>query len=106
DSLAQEGDVVAERLAKSSRIQEIALHVDENRRAAVELEGDRLGDGVERKPWASHRRELHGKGGPFGAWPEGREEGISRRASRRTGSRSRARGSPPGSGPRAGNPGD
>ena len=40
---AQQRHVVAERLAEAARLEEIALHVDDEQRRAAEVDGQRVG---------------------------------------------------------------
>ena len=54
DGGLQARDVIAERLAKAARLQEIALHVDDNQRSPVEIDGKRRGLGLEIYVWHIH----------------------------------------------------
>ncbi len=42
----EQSDVVAERLAEAARLQEIALHIDDNERGAGKIDADVLGSAV------------------------------------------------------------
>ena len=47
DGGAQQRDVVAQRLAEAARLEEVALHVDDDDRGAIRLDRDRLRLGVD-----------------------------------------------------------
>ncbi len=62
DGALQQRYVVAERLTEAARFEEVALHVDDDQRGAIEVELDGLGFGFDRRDAHGHASQEAGHG--------------------------------------------